>query len=286
MNVTRIVSDVKPAEIYNLGAMSHVKVSFEMPEYTANVNAIGPLRILEAMRLLGLNQTRFYQASTSELYGNVTEVPQKETTPFQPRSPYGIAKLHAFWTVVNYREAYGAFACNGILFNHESPLRGETFVSRKICKGVAAIVNGKQNKIFLGNLDAKRDWGHAKDYAKAMWLMLQAETPEDFVVATGRNETVRTLAQMAFREAGVEIRFEGSGAKEKGVVSKVSDNVNTISPGDELISIDPEYFRPAEVDELIGDYSKAKERLNWQPRIALEEMIQEMVQAELAMFTS
>ncbi len=281
MNVTRIISDIRPDEIYNLGAMSHVKVSFEMPEYTANVNALGPLRILEAIRLLGLNDTRFYQASTSELFGNVAEVPQKETTSFQPRSPYGIAKLHAFWTVVNYREAYGLFACNGILFNHESPLRGETFVSQKICKGAASIAKGIQDKIFLGNLDAKRDWGHAKDYVRAMWLMLQAETSDDYVVATGRAETVRTLAQMAFREAGIEIQFEGNGVEEKGIVAKVAKEITTLSPGDEIISIDSEYFRPAEVDELKGDYSKVKKSLHWRPQITLEEMIKEMVWAEL-----
>ena len=282
MNVTRLISEVRPQEIYNLGAMSHVKVSFEMPEYTANVNAFGTLIILEEIRLLGLKETRFYQASTSELFGNVAETPQTETTPFRPRSPYGIAKLHAYWTVVNYRQAYNMFACNGILFNHESSKRGETFVSRKICMGVAAIVKGKADRIYLGYLDAKRDWGHAKDYVQAMWLMLQAENADDFVIATGRSENVRTMVQLAFRVAGIEIRFEGNGIDEKGIVVNTSEQVVTVNTGDVVMEIDPKYFRPSEVDQLQGDFSKAKEKLGWKPTITFEEMVTEMVNFELS----
>ncbi len=282
MNVTRLISEIRPDEIYNLGAMSHVKVSFEMPEYTANVNALGTLRILEAIRLLGLKKTRFYQASTSEIFGRTTEFPQSETTEFRPRSPYGIAKLHAYWTAVNYREAYGIFACNGILFNHESPKRGETFVSRKICMGVAALVRGDLKRIYLGNLDAERDWGHAKDHVRAMWLMLQQDSADDLVIATGRSESVRTLAQLAFRTAGIEIGFQGSGKDEIGVVTGVEASITSVGEGDVVISIDPDYFRPAEVDRLQGDYGKAREKLGWEPETSLEDLIREMTQAELS----
>lgn len=281
-NLIRIVQETQPDEIYNLAAMSHVKVSFETPEYTANADGIGTLRLLEAIRILKLEKkTRFYQASTSELFGLVQEVPQKETTPFYPRSPYGVAKLFAYWTIINYREAYDLFACNGILFNHESPVRGETFVSRKVTRAVAAIALGAQNTLFLGNLDAKRDWGHAKDYIEAMWLILQQEKPEDFVIATGKTTTVRDLTRMAFEEVGIEIDFTGSGAEEKGVVRKCTNPGYQLPEGKVIIAVDPNYYRPTEVDLLIGDASKAKEKLGWAPRHSLRQMVREMVNNDL-----
>ena len=281
-NLIRIVQETQPDEIYNLAAMSHVKVSFDNPEYTANADGIGTLRLLEAIRVLKLEkETKIYQASTSELYGLVQEVPQKETTPFYPRSPYGVAKLYAYWIMVNYREAYGMFACNGILFNHESPLRGETFVTRKITRAVAAIAQGLQDTLFLGNLNAQRDWGHAKDYVEAMWQILQQDEPEDFVIATGITTKVRDFAKMAFAEAGIEIVFEGEGKAEKGIVKCCNNEKYQLSVGKEVIAIDPEYFRPTEVDLLIGDATKAKEKLGWQPKYTLGEMIKEMVHSDL-----
>lgn len=284
LNITRIIQEVQPDEIYNLGAMSHVKVSFEEPEYAANVDGLGTLRILEAIRLLGLTKkTKIYQASTSELYGLVQEVPQKETTPFYPRSPYGVAKLYGYWITVNYREAYDMFACNGILFNHESPLRGETFVTRKITQAAAKITLGLQNTLYVGNLDAKRDWGHAKDYIEAMWLMLQQEKPEDFVIATGVTTTVRDMTTKAFRSAGIEIKFEGQGEDEIGIVTAVNSK-SSLSIGDVVVKIDPRYFRPTEVDLLIGDASKAKEKLGWQPRYNLDDLVEEMVANDLKLF--
>jgi GDPmannose 4,6-dehydratase len=285
MNITRIIQETQPDEIYNLGAMSHVRVSFEMPEYVANTDGIGTLRILEAVRLLGLsNRTRIYQASTSELYGKVVETPQKETTPFYPRSPYGVAKLYAYWITVNYREAYNLYACNGILFNHESPLRGETFVSRKITRGVARIVLGFQQKIYLGNLDSKRDWGHAKDYVEAMHLVLQQDQAEDFVIATGVTTSVRDFLIAAFNRLGIEISFEGKGLAEVGYVSKVNSQVEgcVLKQGDEIVNIDSRYFRPTEVDLLLGDAAKARAKLKWQPKYDLKELINEMVDADLA----
>jgi GDPmannose 4,6-dehydratase len=284
-NLIRLVQETQPDEIYNLAAMSHVKVSFDNPEYTANADGLGALRLLEAVRILKLeNKARIYQASTSELYGMVQEVPQKETTPFYPRSPYGVAKLYAYWIMVNYREAYNMFACNGILFNHESPLRGETFVSRKITRAVAAIAQGSQETLFLGNLNAQRDWGHAKDYVEAMWLMLQQEEPEDFVIATGITTTVRDFAKMAFSEAGIEIEFVGEGKDEKGVVTSSINGNYPLAKGRKIIAIDPNYFRPTEVDLLIGDATRAKEKLGWTPRYTLREMIKEMVKNDLATY--
>ncbi len=281
-NLIRIVQETQPDEIYNLAAMSHVKVSFETPEYTANADGIGTLRLLEAIRILKMEKkTKFYQASTSELFGLVQEVPQKETTPFYPRSPYGVAKLFAYWTIVNYREAYDLFACNGILFNHESPLRGETFVSRKITRAVAAIAMGFQDTLFLGNLDAKRDWGHAKDYVEAMWRILQQDTAEDFVIATGVTTTVRDLAKMAFAEAGIEIEFSGKDADEKGYVAKCNNPDYQLEPGKLILAIDPNYYRPTEVDLLIGDATKAREKLGWKPEHSLHQMVQEMVKSDL-----
>jgi len=281
-NLIRIVQETQPNEIYNLAAMSHVKVSFDNPEYTANADGIGTLRLLEAIRILKLeNKTRIYQASTSELYGLVQEVPQKETTPFYPRSPYGVAKLYAYWIMVNYREAYDMFACNGILFNHESPLRGETFVTRKITRSVAAIAQGLQDTLYLGNLNAQRDWGHAKDYVEAMWLILQQEKPEDFVIATGETTTVRNFAKMAFSEAGIEIEFIGDGKSEKGIIKSCSDKKYQLQKGKEVVAIDPNYFRPTEVDLLIGDATKAKEKLGWRPKYTLAKMIKEMVSSDL-----
>ncbi|MBW6483207.1 MAG: GDP-mannose 4,6-dehydratase [Vicingaceae bacterium] len=275
-NLIKIIQDVQPDEIYNLAAQSHVKVSFETPEYTANSDAVGALRILEAIRILKLEKkTKFYQASTSELYGKVQEVPQTETTPFYPRSPYAVAKLYAFWITKNYREAYGMYACNGILFNHESPIRGETFVTRKITRGVARIKLGMQKKIFLGNIDAKRDWGHAKDYVEGMWLMLQQETPEDYVLATGETTSVRDFITMAFNEVDIKMKWEGKGVNEKGI------NAET---GDVLIEIDPKYFRPTEVDLLVGDASKAYKNLGWKPKYKLHELIKDMVQSDLTLF--
>ncbi|MGC9343265.1 MAG: GDP-mannose 4,6-dehydratase [Bacteroidales bacterium] len=286
-NLIRIVQEIQPDEIYNLGAQSHVKVSFETPEYTANSDAIGTLRLLEAIRLLGLeNKTRFYQASTSELYGLVQEVPQKETTPFYPRSPYAVAKLYGYWITINYREAYDMFACNGILFNHESPLRGETFVTRKITRGVSEIVMGLSEKLFLGNLDAKRDWGHAKDYVKAMYLILQQDKPEDFVIATGITTEVREFVRMAFKEAGVIVEFKGNGKDEKGYIKELKDIpegavLDEKSIGKCILEIDPKYFRPTEVDLLIGDPEKAKKTLGWEPEYSLSDMISEMIANDL-----
>lgn len=284
-NIIRIIQQVQPDEIYNLGAMSHVQVSFDEPEYVANTDATGTLRILEAVRILGLaKKTRIYQASTSELYGKVQAVPQNENTPFYPRSPYGVAKLYAYWITVNYREAYGMYACNGILFNHESPLRGETFVTRKITRGVAEIVLGLNKKLWLGNLDAKRDWGHAKDYIEAMWLMLQQQQPEDFVIATGITTSVRDFVKMAFAHAGVNVEFEGKGELEKGIVKNVSIPDIPVRKGDIVVEVDNRYFRPTEVDLLQGDATKAKQKLGWYPRYSLEEITKEMVEADIENF--
>jgi len=275
-NLIRIIQEVQPHEIYNLGAQSHVKVSFEVPEYTANSDAIGTLRILEAIRILKMeNKVKFYQASTSELYGKAQEVPQTETTPFYPRSPYGVAKLYAFWIVKNYREAYGMFACNGILFNHESPLRGETFVTRKITRAASKIKLGLQEKLYLGNLNAQRDWGHAKDYVEGMWRMLQHEKPEDFVLATGKTTTIREFCNLSFKELGIEIKWEGEGENEVGI-DQSSNKV--------IISIDNNYYRPTEVDLLIGDASKAKKLLSWTPKYELESLVKEMVNADYQLF--
>lgn len=284
-NVTRLVQEIQPDEIYNLGAMSHVRVSFDMPEYTANVDGLGTLRMLEAIRLLGLtNKTKFYQASTSELYGLVQEVPQRETTPFYPRSPYAAAKLYAYWITVNYREAYNMYAANGILFNHESPVRGETFVSRKITRGACRIALGLQPTLFLGNLDAKRDWGHAKDYVEAMWLMMQQPTAEDFVIATGVTTTVREFVIKSFRELGITVEFSGSGVNEKAVVVKSTNPDFRVKIGQEVVRIDTNYFRPTEVDLLIGDPSNAKAKLGWKPKYDLDALIREMVHHDLALF--
>ncbi len=290
-NVIRYIQEIQPDEIYNLAAMSHVKVSFDMPEYTGNVDGLGTLRILEAVRMLGLTEkTKIYQASTSELYGLVQEVPQKETTPFYPRSPYGVAKLYAYWMVVNYREAYNMFACNGILFNHESPMRGETFVTRKITRAASNISLGFQQVLSLGNLNASRDWGHARDYVEAMYLMLQQDTPEDFVIATGVTTTVRDFVHKAFLEVGIELEFKGKGVEEKGIIAHIDINrfeaaTGIIPPhlkeGDTLVVVDPFYFRPTEVDLLIGDPAKAKAMLNWQARTTIDELVSEMVQSDL-----
>ncbi len=285
LNLTRIIQEVQPDEIYNLGAMSHVKVSFEEPAYTADADGVGTLRILEAIRLLGLTEkTRFYQASTSELYGLVQEVPQSETTPFYPRSPYGVAKLYAYWITVNYREAYNMFAVNGILFNHESPLRGETFVTRKITRGVAQIVLGLEDKIFMGNLNAERDWGHAKDYVEAMWKMLQHDKPEDFVIATGIKTSVREFCAMAFKAAGINISFRGKGLKETGIIESISNPDVKAKVGQTVVEIDPRYHRPTEVELLLGNATKAKEKLGWQPKHTLKELVQEMVTSDLEEF--
>jgi GDPmannose 4,6-dehydratase len=284
-NLIRIIQQVQPDEIYNLGAMSHVKVSFDTPEYTANADGIGTLRLLEAIRILGLTQkTKIYQASTSELYGLVQAVPQSETTPFYPRSPYAVAKMYAYWITVNYREAYGMYACNGILFNHESPLRGETFVTRKITRGVAKIALGLQNNIFLGNLDAQRDWGHAKDYVEAMYLILQQEKPEDFVIATGVTTPVREFVRMAFAEVGIEVEFRGEGTDEKGYVVKCNNPAYVVEIGKEVVAVDPKYFRPTEVDLLIGDPSKSHRQLGWKPKYDLKGLIKEMVLADVELF--
>ncbi|HSK13995.1 MAG TPA: GDP-mannose 4,6-dehydratase [Phnomibacter sp.] len=284
-NLIRIIQEVQPDEIYNLGAMSHVAVSFATPEYTANADGIGTLRILEAVRLLGLTQkTRIYQASTSELYGLVQEVPQNETTPFYPRSPYGVAKLYAYWITVNYREAYNMFACNGILFNHESPQRGETFVTRKITRGVAQIALGMQDKLYIGNMNARRDWGHAKDYVEAMYLMLQQDSPEDLVIATGITTSVREFVEKAFGEVGIEIEFSGEGAEEVGRITSCNHPDFQLPIGKEVVAVDPKYFRPTEVDLLIGDATKAREKLGWQPRYDLDTLIREMVESDLNAF--
>lgn len=282
LNLVRIIQETKPDEIYNLGAMSHVKVSFDIPEYSANADGIGALRLMEAIRILGMEKTtKIYQASSSEMYGLVQEVPQSETTPFYPRSPYAVAKLYAYWIVVNYREAYDMFACNGILFNHESPRRGETFVTRKITMAVAAIANGLKDILYLGNLNAQRDWGHAKDYVEAMWLMLQLEKAEDFVIATGITTTVRDFVKMAFKEVGIELTFTGEGAAEKAVVASCTDPAYQLPVGKEVVAVDPDYFRPTEVDLLIGDATKARTKLGWQPKYDLAGLIKEMVEADV-----
>lgn len=284
-NLIRIIQETRPDEIYNLAAMSHVKVSFDTPEYTANADGLGTLRVLEAIRILGMEKkTRVYQASTSELYGLVQEVPQKETTPFYPRSPYAVAKMYAYWITVNYREAYGMFACNGILFNHESPLRGETFVTRKITRAVAAIALGIQEKMYLGNLDARRDWGHAKDYVEAMWRILQQETPDDFVIATGITTPVRDFVKMAFAETGIAIDFTGEGIDEKAYVVSCANPDFQLETGQEVVAVDPAYFRPTEVELLIGDPAKAKTRLGWEPQYDLPALVKEMVTADLEVF--
>jgi len=282
-NLTRIISDVQPDEVYNLGAQSHVAVSFESPEYTADVDGLGTLRMLEAIRFLGLTEkTRFYQASTSELYGLVQETPQKETTPFYPRSPYAVAKLYAYWITVNYREAYGMYACNGILFNHESPRRGETFVTRKITRGLANIAQGLESCIHLGNMDALRDWGHAKDYVRMQWMMLQQESAEDFVIATGVQYSVRQFVEKTAKALGITLEFSGQGVDEKGVVATVEgDKAPAVKVGDTIVTVDPRYFRPAEVETLLGDPSNAKNKLGWVPEITLDEMVTEMVAHDL-----
>jgi len=287
-NLIRIIQEVQPDEIYNLAAQSHVKVSFETPEYTANADALGALRLLEAIRILKMeDKVKFYQASTSELYGKVQEIPQNEKAPFNPRSPYAAAKLYAYWITVNYREAYGIFACNGILFNHESPIRGETFVTRKITRAAARIRLGLQKKLYLGNLNARRDWGHAKDYVEGMWLMLQQSEPDDYVLATGETHSVREFVEKAFKLAGIEIEWQGEGVKEKGVVRKVEDVAKAVEErcgvkeGDMVVEVDPRYFRPTEVDILIGDAAKAREKLGWRPKHTFEDVIRDMVLADL-----
>ncbi|MBP8173474.1 MAG: GDP-mannose 4,6-dehydratase [Aeromonadaceae bacterium] len=282
-NLTRILKEVQPDEVYNLGAQSHVAVSFESPEYTADVDAIGTLRLLEAIRFLGLEKkTRFYQASTSELYGLVQEIPQKETTPFHPRSPYAVAKMYAYWITVNYREAYGMYACNGILFNHESPRRGETFVTRKITRAIANIAQGLEKCLYLGNMDSLRDWGHAKDYVRMQWMMLQQEQAEDFVIATGKQISVREFVRMSAKEVGVELEFSGEGVNEIATVVAVSgDNAPAVKVGDVIVRVDPRYFRPAEVETLLGDPTKAKNKLGWVPEIAVDELCAEMVASDL-----
>ncbi len=284
-NLIRIVQEVQPDEIYNLGAMSHVKVSFDMPEYTADVDGVGTLRLLEAIRILGLEKkTRFYQASTSELYGLVQEVPQSEKTPFYPRSPYAVAKLYSYWITVNYREAYNLYACNGILFNHESPLRGETFVTRKITRAACRIALGLQQTMFMGNIDAKRDWGHAKDYVEAMWLMLQQNAAEDFVIATGITTTVREFIVKAFNELGITIQFSGEDLNEKAIVAKSENPDFLVKAGQEVVKIDPKYFRPTEVELLIGNPDKAKSKLGWKPKYDLNALVKEMMASDLELF--
>ncbi|MDR3177854.1 MAG: GDP-mannose 4,6-dehydratase [Campylobacteraceae bacterium] len=282
MNLTRIIQEIKPDEIYNLAAMSHVHVSFETPEYTANADGIGTLRILEAIRLLGLTKkTKIYQASTSELFGKVQEIPQKETTPFYPRSPYAVAKMYAYWITVNYREAYDIFACNGILFNHESPIRGETFVTRKITRAVSKIALGLQDRLYLGNLSSKRDWGHAKDYIRMMWMILQAEKAEDWVIATGVTTEVREFVRLSFREVGIELDFVGEGLNEKAFVKSCANPEYQLPIGKEVVAVDERYFRPTEVDLLIGDSSKAKEKLGWVTEFTLEDIVKEMVESDI-----
>ena len=282
-NLTRIIQEVQPDEVYNLGAQSHVAVSFESPEYTADVDAIGTLRLLEAIRLLGMEKkVKFYQASTSELFGEVQETPQKETTPFYPRSPYAVAKMYAYWIVVNYRESYGMYACNGILFNHESPRRGETFVTRKITRGVANMAQGLEKCLFMGNINALRDWGHAKDYVRMQWMMLQQDKPDDFVIATGVQYSVRQFIEWSAAELGVSVRFEGEGLEEKGIIESIEgDKAPALNVGDVIVQIDPRYFRPAEVETLLGDPTKAKDTLGWTPEITVQEMCEEMVAADL-----
>ena len=283
-NLTRILKEVEPDEVYNLGAQSHVAVSFEAPEYTADVDAMGTLRLLEAIRFLGLEKkTKFYQASTSELYGEVQEIPQKETTPFHPRSPYAVAKMYAYWITVNYRESYGMYACNGILFNHESPRRGETFVTRKITRGLANISQGLEKCLYLGNMDALRDWGHARDYVRMQWMMLQQDKPEDFVIATGKQISVREFITLSAKELGITLNFTGEGVDEIATVARIEgDNAHALAAGDVIVRVDPRYFRPAEVETLLGDPTKAKEKLGWEPEITVEEMCAEMVQNDLA----
>ncbi len=286
MNLTRIIQETQPDEIYNLAAMSHVAVSFETPEYVANADGTGTLRILEAVKLLGLiKKTKIYQASTSELYGKVQETPQKETTPFYPRSPYAVAKMYAYWITVNYREAYGMFACNGILFNHESPVRGETFVTRKITRAASKIALGLQDKLYLGNLDAKRDWGHAKDYVRMMWMILQADEPEDWVIATGQTTTVRDFVRMAFEYAGIELEFIGEGVEEKGYVVTCSNPDYQVAIGTNVVAVDPRYFRPTEVDLLLGDPSKAEKKLGWNREYNLKDLVDDMMKSDLKLMT-
>jgi len=286
MNLTRIIQETQPDEIYNLAAMSHVAVSFETPEYVANADGTGTLRILEAVKLLGLsNKTKIYQASTSELFGKVQETPQKETTPFYPRSPYAVAKMYAYWITVNYREAYGMFACNGILFNHESPVRGETFVTRKITRAASKIALGLQDKLYLGNLDAKRDWGHAKDYVRMMWMILQADEPEDWVIATGQTTTVREFVNMAFAYAGIELEFKGVGIDEKAYVVSCSNPEYQVPIGTNVVAVDPKYFRPTEVDLLLGDPTKAETKLGWNREYDLKELVYDMMQSDLKLMT-
>lgn len=281
-NLIRLIQEIQPDEIYNLAAMSHVQVSFEVPEYTGNADGLGTLRILDAVRLLGLEKkTRIYQASTSELYGKVQEVPQTETTPFYPRSPYAVAKMYAFWITVNYREAYGMYACNGILFNHESPIRGETFVTRKITRATARIALGLQDKLYLGNLDAKRDWGHAKDYVRMMWMILQADQPEDWVIATGKTTPVRDFVKMAFAEVGITLEFKGEGVNEKGYIKSCSLPEFQLEIGKEVLAVDPKYFRPTEVDLLIGDASKANKKLGWTPEYDLQDLVKDMMASDV-----
>jgi GDPmannose 4,6-dehydratase len=281
-NLIRIIKDVKPDEIYNLAAMSHVQVSFEMPEYTANADGIGTLRLLEAIRILGFEKTtRIYQASTSELFGKVQEVPQTETTPFYPRSPYAVAKMYAYWITVNYREAYGMYACNGILFNHESPIRGETFVTRKITRATSKIALGLQDKIYLGNLDAQRDWGHAKDYIRMMWMILQADTPEDWVIATGKTTTVRDFVRMCFDHVGIELEFKGEGSNEKAYIKSCSKTEYQVEIGKEVVAVDEKYFRPTEVELLIGDATKAREKLGWIPEYDLPALVEDMMSSDV-----
>lgn len=284
-NLIRLVQEIKPDEIYNLAAMSHVRVSFDIPEYVADTDGIGTLRLLEAIRICGLeNKTRIYQASTSELYGKVQEVPQTEKTPFYPRSPYGVAKLYAYWITVNYREAYNMFACNGILFNHESPIRGETFVTRKITRAVSRIALGLQDKFFIGNLDAKRDWGHAKDYVRMMWMILQHDKPEDWVIATGRTTSIRDFIKMAFAHIGVEIEYKGQGVDEIAVIASCSNDNYQLEIGKQVLAVDEKYFRPTEVDLLIGDATKAKEKLGWTSEISLKELVDDMMQSDIKLF--
>jgi GDPmannose 4,6-dehydratase len=286
MNLTRIIQETQPDEIYNLAAMSHVAVSFETPEYVANADGTGTLRILEAVKLLGLSKkTKIYQASTSELYGKVQETPQSETTPFYPRSPYAVAKMYAYWITVNYREAYGMFACNGILFNHESPVRGETFVTRKITRAASKIALGLQDKLYLGNLDAKRDWGHAKDYVRMMWMILQADEPEDWVIATGQTTTVRDFVKMAFLYTGIELEFKGEGVSEKGYVVSCSNSDYQVAIGTEVVAVDPRYFRPTEVDLLLGDPTKAEKKLGWNREYNLKDLVDDMMKSDLKLMT-
>ena len=290
LNITKIIKICKPDEIYNLGAMSHVKVSFDLPEYVGQVDALGTLRILEAVRLLGFEKkTKIYQASTSELYGGLSENKNKkgsydETSPFYPRSPYGVAKMYGFWITKNYREAYNMFVCNGILFNHESPRRGETFVTRKITRAVARIALGKKDKFYLGNLNAQRDWGHAKDYVRMMWMILQADKPEDWVIATGKTTTVREFVRLAFKEVGIELEFKGKGVNEKAYILSCSNENFQVETGKEILSVDPQYFRPTEVDLLIGDPTKAKEKLGWVPEHDLSSLVKEMMKSDIALF--